>query len=64
MTKFEPLAESEWVPESLEYRYLSPVGSSVQAVPSVPSDTPPVETVADVLAGSESATRPLHLRHG
>lgn len=49
MTKFEPLAESEWVPESFEYRLLTPVGSSVQAVPSVPSDTPPVESVAAVL---------------
>lgn len=49
MTKFEPLAESEWVPESLEYRYLSPVGSSVQAVPSVPSDTPQPASVAAVL---------------
>lgn len=49
MTKFEPLAESEWVPESIEYRYLNPVGSSVQAVPSVPSGTPTAETAADVL---------------
>lgn len=48
MTNFDPLTDQElW---DAGVRDLAPVGSSVQSVPSVPSDTPPVESVADVLA--------------
>lgn len=36
-------------PVQQEYAYANPVGSAVQAVPSVPSDTPQLEPVADVL---------------
>jgi hypothetical protein len=40
---------ADWLAEAYGVTDSQPVGSSVQAVPSVPSDTPPVETVADVL---------------
>jgi hypothetical protein len=38
---------ADWLAEA--YGVTDPVGSSVQSVPSVPSATPPVESVADVL---------------
>lgn len=46
MTLFEALSKSVSSPPN---DYSKPVGSSVQAVPSVPPDTPPNESVADVL---------------
>ncbi|WP_018762415.1 DUF3631 domain-containing protein [Arthrobacter sp. 135MFCol5.1] len=46
MTLFEALSKSA---DSPSPGILEPVGSSVQAVPSVPSDTPSPESVAEVL---------------